>query len=66
MSSRDAGPTDQDRRVVLEAVSTAKQERPDLDGALFDFLASILLGGGRDEREPDLVAQHAFSRPADR
>ncbi len=47
--------TDNDRRVIQEAIETAKQNRPDIEAQLFDFFRDIWLLEVRGERETELV-----------
>ena len=50
-------PTQDDCHLVLAAVSTGKQARPDIDGVLFDFLADILLARVAGGLEHELAAR---------
>lgn len=47
--------TDEDREVIAEAAECAKNNRTDIDGSLFDFMASVLQGEVPGEKETEFV-----------
>jgi (1->4)-alpha-D-glucan 1-alpha-D-glucosylmutase len=57
--------TDEDVRYVNEAIQLAKENRPELDPELFDFLADVLLLGVRGALESEFVMRfQQFTGPA--
>ncbi|MGH9001694.1 MAG: malto-oligosyltrehalose synthase, partial [Acidimicrobiia bacterium] len=50
-------PSPDDVARVEEAVKSGQEQRPDLDGDLFDFLGEVMLGRHRGEAEDELVAR---------
>ena len=55
---------DDDRRVLVEAVQSARIGAPEIDGAAFDFLAALLTKSRLTEAEADFVAQWQQLTPA--
>ncbi len=55
---------DQDRRVVTDAVQSARIASPELDGVAFDFLLALLTKPDLDELEADFVMQWQQLAPA--
>ena len=57
--------SDEDKRLINEAVTAAKQHRPDLDAALFDFLRAVLTLELKGEAQNELIARfQQLSAPA--
>jgi (1->4)-alpha-D-glucan 1-alpha-D-glucosylmutase len=55
---------DDDKRVIAEAVQSARIGSPEIDAAAFDFLADVLFKPDLDDREEDFVAQWQQWAPA--
>ncbi|HLI76349.1 MAG TPA: malto-oligosyltrehalose synthase [Acidobacteriaceae bacterium] len=47
--------TDEDREIIRKATECAKNNRQDIDGQLFDFMAEVLQGNIPGERETEFV-----------
>ena len=56
--------TEEDRRVIENAAQCAKDRRPDLDSALFDFVCDVLTMKVRGKKESEFVARfQQFTSP---
>jgi (1->4)-alpha-D-glucan 1-alpha-D-glucosylmutase len=55
---------DDDRRILTEAVQSARIASPDIDAATYDFLSSLLTKSRLDQTEADFVAQWQQLTPA--
>ncbi len=56
--------TDEDRDVIERATQKAKERRPDIDGALFDFMRDVLTLKVRGKKESEFVARfQQFTSP---
>src|ERR1700719_1088165 len=55
---------DDDRRVLVEAVQSARISAPEIDGAAFDFLAALLTKSRLNDAEADFIAQWQQLTPA--
>ncbi|HSY94476.1 MAG TPA: malto-oligosyltrehalose synthase [Steroidobacteraceae bacterium] len=55
---------DDDRRVLVEAVQSARISAPEIDGAAFDFLAALLAKSRLNDAEADFIAQWQQLTPA--
>ena len=56
--------TDEDRGFIEQAAQCGKSKRPDIDGALFDFIRDVLLLKVRGQKESEFVARfQQFTSP---
>jgi (1->4)-alpha-D-glucan 1-alpha-D-glucosylmutase len=56
--------TDEDRSFIERATQCGKEKRPDIDGALFDFIGDVLSMKIRGEKESEFVARfQQFTSP---
>jgi len=55
---------EEDRRVLLEALQSARIGSPELDSATFDFLAALFTKAHLDEAEADFIAKWQQLTPA--
>jgi (1->4)-alpha-D-glucan 1-alpha-D-glucosylmutase len=55
---------DEDKRILTEAMQSARIGSTEIDGAVFDFLQSLFTKPRLDEREADFVAQWQQLAPA--
>ena len=55
---------DQDKRVVTDAVQSARIASPEVDGVAFDFLLALFTKADLDEREAEFVMQWQQLAPA--
>ena len=55
---------EEDRRILLEALQSARIGSPEIDAAAFDFLASLFTKADLDEAEADFIAKWQQLTPA--
>ena len=55
---------DDDKRILIEAIQSARIGSPDIDSAAFDFLAALLTKSRLNDAEADFVAQWQQLTPA--
>jgi len=55
---------DEDKRILLEALQSARIGSPEIDAAAFDFLAALLTKPELDDAESDLIAKWQQLTPA--
>ena len=55
---------EEDRRILLEALQSARIGSPEIDAAAFDFLAALFTKRRSDEAEADFIAKWQQLTPA--